>query len=368
MVFLGQKLGDPQLRQLGATWMVCCSSGKVEQCLLDDAEPIKGAAIVSAKGSEDDVGEIEDVFEDGVPMITKANGEEVTARTFTGAPRAWANRLLIREHPPGTHINASFADYVGSSVFGLFRYRYHTERSQSLGNVSTVAAAASRVESERSTIPRRHGSNKQKESPAEVLQEYHRLLLQAGYSPGKKSDGSAYKYVNYMRLLFDNGIFSKRADFFADGAKDKAMRFYQEEAARKKSTNTTKEDKLMSSFRHGFQHFIELAPKPSDMVSPPSSPAASVPGSPAASTSRSDPEQRRSLQGSTRFYVDSPRIRTSRILSSRESCRRARDSMLDSPRICTPFIPSSAGVAGEHAILRSTLRQLVWSTGARSNG
>ena len=58
---LGQRnLGDPQLQQLQGDVMVkLSSSGKVEQCLLDDAEPIKGAAIVGAKGSEDDVGEIE---------------------------------------------------------------------------------------------------------------------------------------------------------------------------------------------------------------------------------------------------------------------------------------------------------------------
>ena len=52
-----------------------------------------------------------------------------------------------------------------------------------------------------------------------VCEELRLRLLALGYKDGNRNDGVTFKYPAYLRMLFDNGVFSTRSSLFADGAR-----------------------------------------------------------------------------------------------------------------------------------------------------
>jgi hypothetical protein len=53
-----------------------------------------------------------------------------------------------------------------------------------------------------------------------VCEELRLRLLALGYKDGNRNDGVTFKYPAYLRMLFDNGVFSTRSSLFADGARE----------------------------------------------------------------------------------------------------------------------------------------------------
>ena len=99
------------------------------------------------------------------------------------------------------------------------------------------------------------------ESRDEVLEEFRNLLLKAGKTEGKASDGAASRYPRFMKLLFDSGQFKCRSDFFADGAEERATAVYEKIAVAKfkQSSSDIPVRKYLTNFMHGFTDFVNLA-------------------------------------------------------------------------------------------------------------
>eukprot|EP00966_Prymnesium_polylepis_P049825 1153264-Prymnesium_polylepis.1 len=99
------------------------------------------------------------------------------------------------------------------------------------------------------------------ESRDEVLEEFRNLLLKAGKTEGKASDGAASRYPRFMKLLFDSKHFTCRSDFFADGAEERATAVYEKLAAEKfkQSGSDIPVRKYLTNFMHGFSDFVNLA-------------------------------------------------------------------------------------------------------------
>jgi len=93
-----------------------------------------------------------------------------------------------------------------------------------------------------------------------VMTEFENALLADGFAIGANGDGTAMKYSRYMRMLFDHGIFSTRADFFKVGARARAQKFYQSQAEKKALENggKTSAKKLYRNFANGFDKFVLL--------------------------------------------------------------------------------------------------------------
>ena len=93
-----------------------------------------------------------------------------------------------------------------------------------------------------------------------VMTEFENALLADGFAIGANGDGTAMKYSRYMRMLFDHGIFSTRADFFKVGARACAQKFYQSQAEKKALENggKTSAKKLYRNFANGFDKFVLL--------------------------------------------------------------------------------------------------------------
>jgi len=95
----------------------------------------------------------------------------------------------------------------------------------------------------------------------DVLAEFEELLKRDGFGVGCGADGTARKYARYMKVLFDNGVFVRRSDFFKPDSREKAHAFYRGIALEKATENggTTSAKKLFNNFKHGFDKFVMLA-------------------------------------------------------------------------------------------------------------
>ena len=93
-----------------------------------------------------------------------------------------------------------------------------------------------------------------------VMNEFEAALLADGFVVGENRDGTAVKYCRYMCMLFDNGIFSTRADFFKAGARARAHDFYRSKAEQKALENDgkTTAKKLYRNFANGFDKYVLL--------------------------------------------------------------------------------------------------------------
>lgn len=93
-----------------------------------------------------------------------------------------------------------------------------------------------------------------------VMNEFENALIADGFAIGVNGDGTAMKYSRYMRMLFDNGIFSTRADFFKAGARARAQKFYRSKAEQKALENggKTTAKKLYRNFANGFDKYVLL--------------------------------------------------------------------------------------------------------------
>ena len=97
-----------------------------------------------------------------------------------------------------------------------------------------------------------------------VCEELRLRLLALGYKDGNRNDGVTFKYPAYLRMLFDNGVFSTRSSLFADGAREIAHTACRVMAHAKyeSSSGKTPELKLFNNFCHGYNKFVLLAPAP----------------------------------------------------------------------------------------------------------
>lgn len=95
---------------------------------------------------------------------------------------------------------------------------------------------------------------------AEVQEEFE-LVLQTRTSLNSKGSGSTVrKFVRYQAMLFEEGVFTCRNDFFAEGALEKAHEFYRKVALKKaeESPSCTPAAKYFSNMVHGFDDYVRL--------------------------------------------------------------------------------------------------------------
>ena len=100
----------------------------------------------------------------------------------------------------------------------------------------------------------------QGDSPEDVMAEFSLLLKADGFVDGPNGDGTAKKYVRYMKLLFEHDVFKSRGDFFLAGARAKAHTAYRVIAQDKAlAGGTTKASRLFKNYKNGFDRYIFLA-------------------------------------------------------------------------------------------------------------
>lgn len=100
----------------------------------------------------------------------------------------------------------------------------------------------------------------QGDSPDDVAAEFSLLLKADGYVDGSNGDGTAKKYVRYMKLLFEHEVFKSRGDFFLPGARAKAHMAYRVIATDKaKLGGKTSARKLFKNYKNGFDRYVFLA-------------------------------------------------------------------------------------------------------------
>ena len=136
-----------------------------------------------------------------------------------------------------------------------------TERSQSLGNVSTVAAqqAVWRV----GVAQYLGGTNStNKRVACGSPQEYHRLLLQAGYGQVKRVMAARTSTSIPCDCSLTTASFPNAPTSSLMARKTRPC--VSTKKRRRRNTNAKKQRKLMTDCILGLQHFIELAPKPSE--------------------------------------------------------------------------------------------------------
>jgi len=100
----------------------------------------------------------------------------------------------------------------------------------------------------------------QGDSPEDVSAEFSMLLKADGFVDGSNGDGTAKKYVRYMKLLFEHEVFQSRGDFFLSGARTKAHMAYRLIATDKaRLGGKTSANKLFKNFKNGFDRYVFLA-------------------------------------------------------------------------------------------------------------
>ena len=137
----------------------------------------------------------------------------------------------------------------------------YSELSTSANAVYKLAPNYCIVSNAPRSAPQNNAPDNVSDEQAQVLEEFMQLLLDNGYDKGKKRDGAASKYCGYMQMLFDGGIFSRRADFFKCDSRARAHRFYMQCAQEKASNNQCKTSarKMYTNFVNGFDKFVLLS-------------------------------------------------------------------------------------------------------------
>jgi len=88
--------------------------------------------------------------------------------------------------------------------------------------------------------------------------EFKQRLVTQGFDQRVKH-GNTNKYPKYMSMLFESGQFTKREDFFKEGAKEAAYNVFHERAHQKAMEGgSTPARKLKSNYANGFNCFVKL--------------------------------------------------------------------------------------------------------------
>jgi hypothetical protein len=114
----------------------------------------------------------------------------------------------------------------------------------------------------------------QGDSPDDVMAEFSLLLKADGFVDGSNGDGTAKKYVRYMKMLFEHDVFKSRGNFFLPGARAKAHVAYRVIAQDKaRAGGKTSARTLYKNYKNGFDRYVFLADehakrKPSETTEP----------------------------------------------------------------------------------------------------